>query len=225
MDCTVLRDEMLAVLYGEADPATVRRVEEHHAVCAACREEMASLRTLRRDLAAWTVPEFSRASVRRPGPRLYRGLAAAAALLLALGGALGLSGAELRVADGRWSFRLGRSADVERLLAEHEARHLRELATLKAAVAALPATAPSGASGNDAALLAKVHELVGESEARQAVVLSASLTDMLERSEAQRRLDLARMSAGFSYLDGRTGQQVARATELMGAVLQASQQK
>jgi hypothetical protein len=48
---------------------------------------------------------------------------------------------------------------------------------------------------------------------------------MEERSEAQRRLDLARMSAGLSYLDGRTGQQVARATELMGAVLQASQQK
>jgi hypothetical protein len=33
------------------------------------------------------------------------------------------------------------------------------------------------------------------------------------------------VSAGFSYLEGRTGLQVARTTELMGHVLQASQKK
>jgi glycosyltransferase involved in cell wall biosynthesis len=46
-----------------------------------------------------------------------------------------------------------------------------------------------------------------------------------ERAEAQRRYDLARVSAGLSYLDGKTGQQVARTTELMGYVLQASQKR
>ena len=57
------------------------------------------------------------------------------------------------------------------------------------------------------------------------MLLSASLTDLTARAETQRRLDMARVSAGLSYLDGRTGQQVARTTELMGYLLQASQQK
>jgi hypothetical protein len=40
--------------------------------------------------------------------------------------------------------------------------------------------------------------------------------------EAQRRVDLARVAAGLSYLDGRHGQQLARTNELMGYVLEAA---
>ncbi len=229
MECTVLRDEMLDVLYGEADAATMRAVEEHQAVCAACRDEMAALKALRRDLGQWPTPAFGRTRVSRPAPSGARWLAAAAALVLATGGALGFAGAELRVGGATWSLHLGRSgADVERLLAEQEARHQQEIAALRASIAAARprvASGPSDAPPADPTTIARVRDLIRESEARQAVLLNASLADLAERAEAQRRFDMARMSAGLSYLDGRTGQQVARATELMGAVLQASQQK
>ena len=70
-----------------------------------------------------------------------------------------------------------------------------------------------------------MRRLIRESEARQTVVLDASLRGLAERSDAQRREDMAQVSAGFSYLEGRTGLQVARTTELMGHVLSASQKK
>ena len=57
MDCETLREDLLAVLYGEADAATQARVEKHRAECAACRDALASLRELRRTLASWKVPE------------------------------------------------------------------------------------------------------------------------------------------------------------------------
>lgn len=219
MSCTLLREEeLLEILYGEAGPTAARRAQQHLALCAACREELAALRALRRDLTAWKLPELARTRLPFPGKAWTRGLAAAAALLLALGGALGLSGSELRYEGGRIGFRLGRGdgSDLRRLLAEQEAHHRGEIAALKASLAA---------PGEQTALLARVEDMIRESEARQAVLLNASLADLAEKTEAQRRYDLARVSAGLSYLDGQSGQQVARTTELMGYVLQASQQR
>jgi hypothetical protein len=67
--------------------------------------------------------------------------------------------------------------------------------------------------------------MVRQSEARQDARFSARLAAFGEEAETQRRYDLARVSAGLSYLEGKTGQDVVRTTELMGYVLQASQQK
>jgi len=120
MDCSVVRDETMDVLYGEADVETIRRVEEHQAACGSCREEMEALRRLRHDFRAWKLPELHR--LRFPRRRAARRLAAAAVMVLALGGGLGLSGTEVRFEDGHFAFRLGRAAgDSERLLAEQEA--------------------------------------------------------------------------------------------------------
>lgn len=218
MDCSTLRDDMLDVLYGEANPAKVRRVEEHHARCPSCRDDMAALRGLRRTLAEWSLPESGRPQRRRIGP-WGRGLAAAAVILLALGGALWLSGSELRYENGRVAFRVGRGEGGTRaLLAAQEARHREEMQALKASLGGL-------GPRDDGVLLRKVQDLIRESEARQAVVWRASLDELGELGEARRRYDLARVSAGLSYLDGKTGQQVARATELMGYVLQASEKR
>jgi hypothetical protein len=84
---------------------------------------------------------------------------------------------------------------------------------------------PQARPGGDAELLERVAALIRESEARQAQRFNASLRDLGQQSEAQRRYDLARISAGFSYLEGKTGQQVARTTELMGYMLEASQKR
>ena len=224
MECEAFRDDQLDVLYGEADAATARRVSEHHALCAACREEMASLRRVRRDLTAWTVPE---GIVPRPAalsPRPAGWLAVAAALVAALGAGFVWSGAELRHEQGALTLRLAAGrADVESLLARQEQRHRAEMDALRREL--LPARAADAGVGSDEALLRKVEEMVARSEARQDARFSARLATFGEQAETQRRYDLARVSAGLSYLEGKTGQDVVRTTELMGYVLQASQQK
>jgi len=227
MLCSLIRDDLLEVLYDDASAATAARVEEHLAVCPSCRDDMASLRDLRRDLGTWTVPPSldtaARPAPRRPGARAWLG-AMAAGLVLSLGAAFGLSGSELSYDNGTLAFRLGRGpaeVDVERLLAEQEERHRREIRAL----ADSQAPTPLREARDDDALLRQVEQMIRESEARQATLLSASLGDLSTRAEAQRRYDLARVSAGLSYLDGKTGEQVARTTELMGYVLQAAQER
>jgi anti-sigma factor RsiW len=226
MLCSLIRDDLLEVLYDEAPPATSARVEEHLAVCPACRDDLDSLRAVRGDLVRWTLPP----GLGEPAPaagrtRTWAWLGAAAAgLVLALGGALGLSGSELSYNDGTLAFRLGRGpepVDVQRLLAEQEERHRQEIRAL----AATRAPAPARIGRDDEALLRQVEQMIRDSEARQAALLGASLGDLSTRAEAQRRYDLARVSAGLSYLDGKTGEQVARTTELMGYVLQAAQER
>jgi hypothetical protein len=232
MTCESHRDTLLEVLYGEADPVVARRLDEHLAGCADCRDEIGSLRQVRGDLARWELPS----GLRSPGHtrrQAWRSawwqpfVAAAAVLLLAVGGALGLSGSELRYDHGRVSFRLGRGPSdpppsaslpgVEARLLALEARHRETVLAVKA-LAAAPAAEPG-------ALLPRVERLIADSEARQALVLEARLEDHAERAEQQRRYDLAQVSAGLSYLDGKTGLQVARTTKLMGQILQASEKR
>lgn len=228
MDCSDVRDDLLDVLYGEADAETRRRLQTHESECAACRDELAAMQRLRRDLAEWRV---SSEASGRPAPRplwarlhLPRGVAAAAVLLLAAGGAVGLSGVEVQFEKGPVKVRLGRSGNGQedeprRLPAPAEERDRR--GTIP--VAAVAETEPS--PGTDELFLRRIEGLIRESEARQASALRTGLLELSERTEAQRRYDMARVSAGLSYLDGKTGQQVARTTELMGYVLQASQKR
>ena len=113
MQCEKVGDERLVadkmdLLYGEADAEVRARVEAHLAGCAPCRDEMAGLRAVRGDLAAW----------RRPAPRAVftprglvvpRWLAAAAVFLAALGVTLGATGyLQMRraLAAGLWCSRL-----------------------------------------------------------------------------------------------------------------------
>ena len=218
MDCDAFRDEMMDLLYGEAAPAVARRLEEHQGACRACRDELASFRRLRRDLAAWRVPAETGGAVRRIA-RPY--LAAAAALVLLLGGAaLALRGAELRYDHGRFAFRLGPGTDADALqaaLAAQDERHRQEMQALRAAFDA------SARPPDD--VLQAVQRMIAQSEARQASVVAAGLARLEDRTEARRRYDLAQVGVGLSYLDGKAGLQAARTTELMGHVLQASQRK
>jgi anti-sigma factor RsiW len=232
MTCDAHRDDLLDVLYGEADPAATRRVEDHLARCPDCRDELDSLRGLRGDLARWEVPASLR-TPRAPASPVLRGAwwrpaLAAATVVLALGATLGLSGSELRYDAGRVSFRLGRGPatpppdpalrEVESRLRALEARHQETLRTLQAALA-------SRHDRDTADPLPNVERLIADSEARQTLLLEARLEDYADRADRQRRSDLAQVSAGLSYLDGKTGLQVARTTELVGQVLQASQKR
>ena len=218
MKCDRIQDEELAgqkmeLLYGEADPETRARVEAHLDECAACRDEMASLRRLRGRLRAWTLEERrSSPTVARPR-RVPVGLAAAAALVLGMG--VGSAVALL----GDASLRRDLTAQESRAL-DRERQYREELAELQAALDRPP-------SGLDAdALLervdARLEETVRRSERAQGERLQTTITDWEARMAAQRRVDLARVAAGLSYLDGRNGQQLARTNELMGYVLEAA---
>jgi hypothetical protein len=206
MECTTFRESMLEALYGEAGPDTVRRVEQHLGVCAACRDEMGAFRRVRADLRGYTLsPMAAPRHVRRPG-RATLVLATAATLLIALGAAL----AQARIGD------------LERRLDAQQESHAREVAQLRAA---LLSGQPGGPRPADAAVLDRVDDMLRRSEERQAQRLDASMRELRERSEIQRRYDLARVSAGLSYLDGRSGQHAARTAELMGYLLQAAERK
>jgi anti-sigma factor RsiW len=215
MECDAIRDQMLDVLYGEADAAAAASFEQHLSTCPACQEELTRLRELRTTLQAWTLPR-QRPSLRRFAPPRYFWAAAAAALvILALGGALGLAGFEMRLERGPVLVRLGGAPGAMSMVAPARDE--------------LPATAPialqASAATNglqDELVLQRVEEMIRQSEARQQLALRASLTGFEERSSRQRRYDMARVGAGLSYLDGKTGQHMARTTELMGYVLQAS---
>ena len=227
MDCDDLRDDRLDVLYGEADSAARRRVDEHLATCEACREEMAGLRRLRHDLKGWTLPEGSGPTFVAPRrPRVW--LPLAAGFLLALGAGLLLRGAEVRYENGGVAFRVGRSdPGFQKALVDAEARALARDQDYRHEIDALKAVLPSGhpVSTDDQALLLRVAEMLRESENRQEVRVAKTLARLDQKQDAQRRYDMARIAAGLSYLDGKNGQHVARTTELMGYVLEAAQQR
>ncbi len=224
MECKVLGDdEKMDVLYGEANAETEARVLAHQQGCAACREELASLRRVRRDLTHWNAPALGRApEAPRPAPGLVpRWAAAAAVLLLAAGGAFGLSGGELRVAEGHLTFRMGRpssgSAEIEVALAAERARQAHEIEALRASFAA-----QSVPARDDDALLRRVQQMIRESEAQQSVLLAATMADFEYRAGTQSRADLARVGA---FLDNQGARQLAQTSKLMATVLKASQQR
>lgn len=219
-ECTSYRDDLLDVLYGEADLATRRRFAEHERACASCRDELGALRRVRGDLSAWALPA---ALQPRRAPRIaWRPALAAAAVLLAASAGFVSSGSELRYDEGRLALRLGadpgRAEATERRLAALEARHREEMDSLRAELARVR-------DETETATLSRVARLIEDSEARQAVLVGASMASLREEADARRRYDLAQVGAGLSYLEGKTGLQAARTTELMGHVLLAAQKR
>ena len=216
MRCKRLQDDALAgqkmeLLYGEADADVRAQVEVHLAECEACREEMVSFGRLRRDLRAWTLEGRPPLSVGAPLLR-PAWIAAAAALLLGLG--LGLAG----------------YVSVRRDLAAQEARAVQrerhftgEIAALRAALEGRPV--PIAGEVALARVDERVSETIRRSERRQMERLRATFTDWSGQMEARRRMDLARVAAGLTYLDGQQGQQLARTNQLMGYVLEAASQE
>jgi hypothetical protein len=219
MDCETFRDRMLDVLYDEADGDTAESVAAHAVACAACAEELAGLQEVRASLKSWTLPRLSR-TVRRVAPPRYFWAAAAAALLaVGLGGAVGLAGFEMKVDRGPISVQVGRSPEAAPPVAVRS--------TLPEAIPLRPVNVSEAPAPriDDEAIVRRVEELIRQSETRQRAAYETSLASLEQRTTLQRRYDLARISAGMSYVDSRTGQHMARTTELMGQILQASNRR
>jgi hypothetical protein len=142
-----------------------------------------------------------------------RWLAAAAAVAFALGASFGALG----------------YASVKRALASQlalaralEERQQEAALTLAAVKASVHGSAALDADRVLATLDSRLDEKIRESEERQRRAVDLRFTSWTDHVEAQRRVDLARVAAGLSYLDGRHGEQVARTNELMGYVLETA---
>ena len=217
MECERIADERLQadkmdLLYGEADAEVKARVAAHLDECPACREEMEALRGVRQELGAWRIPS-PRPAFSPRGMVVPRWLAAAATLLLALGGFLGVAG----------------YVSVIRALGAQQARAQALEARQREASLAVEALAVRPAAVDAERVLARLDTHIAEriraSEERQGRAVDLRFVNWTEEIEAQRRVDLARVAAGLSYLDGRHGEQVARTNELMGYVLEAAARK
>jgi hypothetical protein len=224
MDCSGFRDDLMDVLYGEASAEAAERFAVHVSTCSPCQEELASLRGVRHDLQAWGEP--------RPRARILpfvripamRSMAAAAAVVLAFGtGILVSRTMQVRPGEIAFSWRGGPSSEVREQLAKYEATHDAEIQALKAQlVSTQPGGGPAAPAGEETVNMRRVLELIQESEARQTMLLQTSLNQLGEHTEAQRRYDLAQIAAGLSYLESKTGADIARTNKAMSEVLKVA---
>ncbi len=176
------REKLVAYLYDEVDAVERRNMDAHLATCDTCREELRAFRDVRHDLLAWDVPAHESVwkpfVTARPQP-VWRqvpawALAAAATLVFAIGGAGGFAGRAI-AARSTAPVQVAAGQPVVEPATVTPAASLEDLRALQARLGDLEraasvrtvATAPVSMSAHsDAAMLAKVEQLIRDSEGR-----------------------------------------------------------
>lgn len=201
------REKLIGYLYDEVDANERRSVEAHLATCETCREELSGFRSVRQDLLAWDVPAHESVwkpfVTSRPQP-VWRqtpvwAMAAAAMLVFAIGGAGGFAGRAL-AARSETPVQVAAipvtvptvqpvaTASLEELRAiQTRLADLERAATVRnASVSAVSMTATS-----DAATLAKIEQLIRESEGRSNNRLRQQILAIVGELQSQRLADRA----------------------------------
>ena len=246
------KELLVAYLYDELDPSAKRTYEAHVSSCAECRDEIASLRATRGQIAMWTPPEpdfglrIVRGAAAPPPPSRFRiapawGLAAAAMLVAAIGAAI--ANLDVRYGPGGLSVRTGwqhpsgapATAQVPdssgattvdwKVRAEALDRRVRDLEQAIARTPAPPVQRAAASDGSDAAVLEHVRELVGQSETRQQRVLAARLQQLTRDVDAQRRVDLAAIDQGMARLQTTSGAEVKQYRDAIQRIYRATYQQ
>jgi hypothetical protein len=238
------RDEMIvAYLYDdEADgsPAERARFESHLPTCARCRNDVASLRGVRAQLARWSPPEPSfshQSSVASPqsavgNPQWWRSIpvwAQVAAALLFLGVSAGIANLDVRydqsglsVKTG-WSGRSGGPAGAGRAggsepwkadIAALESQLKNEMRAVQTSAAA-PAAPAAGVRTvptpvSDAEVTRRVRALVEDSEKRQQRELALRIAGLLRDVNAQRQADLVKIDRTLGVVQNSVGIEVMK---------------
>lgn len=233
LSCEALRDDIIALLYDDGDPADLSRARDHLAQCVPCRVEYGDLKGVRKALRGWDLPVP--APLPQVGPRrrwFATGLAAAAGLILGIGvaivgrSAFARSGSEpASVASaGSDATRQFVSFDqLQEVLKAQETRHQAEIADLRRSLTPVSETPAAAASAGSTGQLqnvsnlspATLERLLKASEERQARMFEARLASLRTESDLQRQYDMAQIAAGLAYIDSRTGADAARTSELM----------
>lgn len=245
------KELLVAYLYDELDPSAKRTYESHVSSCAECRDEIASLRATRGQIARWTPPEpdfgfrIVRGAAAPPRSRFRItpawGLAAAAMLVLTSGAAI--ANLEVRYGPAGLSVRTGwqhapgapatatpadsNAATAVDWKARAEALDKR-VRVLEQALVRPPASAvqrAAAADGSDAAVLEHVRELVGQSETRQQRALAARLQQLSRDFDAQRRVDLAAIDQGMARLQSTSGAEVKQYRDAIQRIYRATYQQ
>jgi hypothetical protein len=245
---------LVGYLYDECEPDERRVIDAHLAVCGACAAEVAALRSTRLSLSSWAPPdadlnfkivsEAAPATVLRPARWWTRPLpawaqAAAAVVLFAAGLTLGVTQGTSDSGSGVANVPAATTvasapppapastvtaadlADVERRLRAEMAQMRTVSATNVAAPASVQAPALSGVEGQ---VLARVRELIDESEQRQQRELALRVTQVMRDVDTQRRMDLAQIQGSFRQMEGVTGAQVREQRDMLNYLIRASQQ-
>lgn len=231
LSCEALRDDIIALLYDDGDPADKSRARDHLALCVACRAEYSDLKGVRKALQGWDLPVPAPLPQTRSTRRfLAPGLAAAAGLILGIGLALAGRNA-LTPAASPASVATGAPAanvqyvsldQFQEALKTQESRHQAEIADLRRSLtlvsenAASPGGPAAGSLRNVSNVSpATIERLLKASEERQVRLFEARLAGLRTESDLQRQYDMAQIAAGLAYIDSRTGADAARTSELM----------
>ena len=174
---------------------------------------------------------LSAASYRRPLSWFNRPLpawaqAVAASLIFAAGLWLG-------IARGGASLTAARSATVEpqpvtnavstQELTDLERRLRAEIADIRAARSTTAASGPHTTS--EAQLLARVSELIADSERRQQNQLAMRTAQVVRDFDTQRRADLTQIQNSFGQIEGLTGAEVREQRQMLNYLMRVSQQR
>ena len=178
---------------------------------------MVSLRHVRRDLRAWTLPPLPVRRAEAPASRLRPWLAMAAGLVLAAGAALGLSGSAVSYHKGELEFHLGRgpaAPDVTSMQAKVEALEAK-VAELEARPAPAPVMLSAQAAPPPdflAAVDRKIRESLQESETRTAAAYNADFADFKAVQAAQMERQFMAIRTRLLWESGRSALREASAS-------------
>jgi hypothetical protein len=243
------KELLVGFLYGELEPTDRRTFQDHLALCAECREELAGLRSTRGQIASWTPPEpdFGFRIVRgaaAPAPPRFRfspAWAFAAAAVLVMAAAAAISNVEVRYGSDGLVVRTGwsRAGDAStaalqradgasatpvdwKAQADVLDRRLRELEAI-ASRAQSPGVQSAGSSDvSDTEVLRRVREMLGQSETRQQRALAVRLAEITRDFDTQRKLDLAAIDQGMARLQSTSGAEVRQYRDLIQRVARAA---
>jgi hypothetical protein len=244
------KDLLVGYVYDDIIDMDRARFERHLRECAACRAEVAEMRRVRDDLAAWDAPQpaigFRLVQDRKPSWRAWWtpafGLAAAAVLLLAVASAItqvevtyGSNGLTVRTGWGRvpqviHEVRVERPEPAQPSNASVDAAALaamdRRLAQLEASMrsTARPASM-TDARAADSQIMRHVGDLVAQSETRQQQELALRIAQLARDVDAQRVADLMRIQQGQGRIEAMTTAEAAAHRDLASYILTSSKQQ
>lgn len=214
------RENLIAYLYDEVDANDRRIVESHLASCETCREELRAFRDVRQDLLAWDVPAHESVwkpfvtARTQPAWRQMPVWAMAAAAMLVFG--IGIAGG---YAGRVMASRAEAPAQVAAIQPPAQpvnvtpAASLEDLRALQARMSDLERAASvrtasaapvSMSASSDAAILAKVEQLIRDSEGRVNHKTSQKILSIMSDMDRQRRGDNALFTQQINEMQERT---------------------
>ncbi len=244
------KELLVAFLYDEIEPDARQDFERHLTQCDECRDEVAGLRSTRRQLTRWSppVPELGFQIIRRPAalPRpaarpAWRGLIGlAAAAVLVLAAAAALAHIEVRYGADGVVVRTGwqntpaaveaaavRPADQPGAAASaasspQTAALEQRVRQLEASLVGRGAALPASSDAEDRAVLRRVGELVAQSEARQQRTMTTHLARLTQDIDARRKMDLALIDQGLMRVQSQSGAELRQSRDLMQRMYRAT---